>query len=90
VSQREDMLRSQGGLCLICGVLLTVVNLHTDHDHATGVVRGLLCINCNQGLGQFKDSPELLMRAATYLKGVISQNAESLHTSQWSAESADR
>jgi hypothetical protein len=39
-----------------------------DHDHATGVLRGVLCQPCNIGLGHFKDSPEALTRAATYLR----------------------
>jgi len=41
--------------------------LHWDHDHATGLFRGCLCINCNLGLGHFKDSPDRLNNALAYL-----------------------
>lgn len=72
--QYEEMLAAQGGLCAICerppvqgkgrgdGVL------HVDHDHATGKVRALLCVTCNQGIGQFQDDIERLERAIAYLK----------------------
>jgi hypothetical protein len=46
-----------------------VCRFSVDHDHQTGTVRGLLCNNCNRGLGRFKDSSELLEAAARYLKG---------------------
>ena len=39
------------------------------HDHTNGRVRGLLCLNCNTALGQFKDSTSLLLKAADYLEG---------------------
>lgn len=42
---------------------------HIDHDHITHKVRALLCHNCNVGLGLFRDSPELLKKAANYLEG---------------------
>ena len=42
-------------------------NLVVDHDHKTNKIRGMLCNRCNQGLGQFKDDPELLEYARIYL-----------------------
>jgi len=55
----------QGERCAICGKW---DDLNVDHDHATGVCRGLLCRTCNLGLGAFQDSEELLVRARLYLK----------------------
>ena len=59
------MFEAQGGLCAICR---TAPAAHVDHDHDTGEVRELLCFNCNGGLGQFKDDPEVLRAAARYVE----------------------
>jgi len=42
--------------------------MHLDHDHGTGAIRGFLCIDCNHGLGKFKDDPAMLLRAIVYLR----------------------
>ena len=72
VGQKEfdELLAEQGGVCAICG---SADPQHLDHDHRTGWVRGILCFNCNGGLGQFRDSPERLARAITYLRGTTWQ-----------------
>lgn len=68
VTDYKRMLQAQGGGCLLCGgTNKSGKRLAVDHCHTTGVVRGLLCTNCNVGLGCFKDSPELMMKAIEYL-----------------------
>ena len=67
--QHAAMVISQGGLCMICkDAPLEGKPLHIDHDHITGKVRSLLCMKCNNGLGLFQDSPEILFVAYEYLK----------------------
>ena len=63
--EADAMLAEQGGLCAICKAAPAV---HVDHDHAIGQVRALLCFNCNGGLGQFKDDPDVLRAAAEYVR----------------------
>lgn len=64
-----EMLESQGGGCKICGTEDTgrYKFFSVDHCHDTKKVRGLLCSDCNHGLGSFKDSPGLLDKAKEYL-----------------------
>ncbi len=67
----EVLLETQRGGCAICGEPSRLTKpLHVDHDHASGTVRGLLCEYCNKGLGQFKDDPNKLRKAALYLEAV--------------------
>lgn len=56
----------QKGKCLICKTKYK--RLHRDHNHLTGKFRGLLCMNCNLGLGQFKDNLKTLKKAIHYLE----------------------
>jgi len=53
--------------CEICGVLVGK-SFHIDHCHRTGRYRGLLCANCNSGIGLLGDDPERLGAAMRYLK----------------------
>src|ERR1039458_5822759 len=61
----EAILRHQGWVCAITGKHMNVPN--TDHDHRTGLIRGLLEWRINNVLAFCEDSPELLRAAAYYL-----------------------
>jgi hypothetical protein len=63
----EALCSQNGGKCWICGAVPRR-RLAVDHDHTTGIVRGVLCVNCNHGLGKFRDNPGLLIKAAGYLR----------------------
>lgn len=66
-------LDAQSGACVICGHIpppggtKSAARLHVDHNHESGAVRDLLCTRCNQGLGYFRENPDLLRAAADYL-----------------------
>ena len=72
----DEMVKIQNNRCLICGneeiakhnYTKKVQKLAVDHDHITGKVRGLLCQDCNQGLGKFYDDILRLEKAIQYLK----------------------
>lgn len=59
---------AQGGTCRICCDAITVSRAATDHDHATGKIRGLLCSRCNSMLGHGRDRTEILASAIRYLE----------------------
>lgn len=60
---------AQQGECAICGLPEKTRRLSIDHDHLTGEVRGLLCNNCNAGIGKLNDSVPHLQAAIAYLGG---------------------
>jgi len=67
----EMMLANQEYSCLICGSKTSQHNsgkFVVDHCHTTNQVRGILCSHCNFGIGHFKDNPQTLRTAASYLE----------------------
>lgn len=69
--QFDALLAAQDGKCAICGTSEwpgRAKSPHVDHDHVTGAVRGILCRNCNNGLGMFGEDASRLRAAAEYLE----------------------
>ncbi len=71
LADKEARLHSQNDACAICQKALghDLRDIHLDHCHDTGKVRGVLCNSCNAGLGRFKNSAAFLRAAANYLEG---------------------
>lgn len=72
-SDYERLMKAQNGLCAICkrpemGVRARVLALDHDHSAGPGALRGLLCSNCNRGLGYFGDDPDRMRAAIAYLE----------------------
>lgn len=67
VDELKDLLIKADGKCEICEQPPTRW-LVVDHCHKGGNVRGILCEQCNQALGLFRDNPEVMQRAINYLK----------------------
>jgi hypothetical protein len=80
-SEYECILEKQNGRCAICGEKESALasnkkqikELAVDHCHKTGTNRGLLCMKCNNGIGNFNDDIVLLEKAIKYLKKKHSQ-----------------
>lgn len=70
----NNMVKKQDNKCLICNEVprrdkaFQTWNLHVDHCHNTGKVRGLLCHLCNRALGLFRERIDLVEKALLYLK----------------------
>lgn len=66
----DAMFKKQNGLCAICDAPPPnhhKKRLNIDHCHKSGRIRGLLCDACNRGIGLLKDSPDLMLKAISYL-----------------------
>ena len=76
LDQYKEQHQVQSGVCAICGNPETIVDkrskrvrhLAVDHNHTTGQIRGLLCMGCNQGIGNFQEDLDRLKKAVTYLE----------------------
>ena len=72
MGQVREMFSSQRGKCLVCEKQMNMEGrnsgrAHVDHNHQTGKNRGLICDNCNRGLGFFHDNIRSLKNAIIYL-----------------------
>lgn len=72
LDQFRILAEKQHGVCAICGDAPNPRGFHrrlaVDHCHTRKVIRGLLCGRCNSGIGQFRDRPDLLRKAAIYVE----------------------
>jgi len=71
LAEYEKMSIRQQDKCLICDKHKSANKngkLFVDHCHSTMKVRGLLCDDCNKGIGLFRDDPSLMLKAMEYLK----------------------
>ena len=67
----ERKLEEQNYRCAICEnclLLEPLKRIHGDHCHVTGQPRGILCHECNTGIGLLQDDPDLLRAAINYLE----------------------
>ena len=85
----QQILELQGNACAVCRTPLTLLDRFTiDHDHACcdsiqtcgKCIRGILCVNCNAGLGNFMDDADLMRLAIDYLE----------HGAAWCTQVGDR
>ena len=84
-SEYESLYMSQGGKCAICGkkeIDAIWGTLTVDHDHKTKTIRGLLCSNCNMGIGQFNDDIDIMASAISYLRGFARKALEDVDSTQ--------
>jgi len=74
LNEKELMIKAQNNKCAICGVIFSEGDKRkrgwccVDHNHITGAIRGILCGNCNHGIGKFKENKYILENAIDYLE----------------------
>ena len=86
VEDYQESINKKEQLCFICNnpevkinsKTNTVQNLSIDHDHESGLVRGLLCTKCNLALGNLGDNIKGLLQALEYLIRASGENVEIL------------
>ena len=78
LSEEQQKTLMQKESCELCGRAFSGREPCIDHDHANGMIRGLLCMRCNTMLGYAKDDPGVLRKAADYLES----HSVSLRTAQ--------
>lgn len=72
-NEYKARLLAQNNSCILCGIEFNYDSFGpnspvVDHCHTHGHVRGILCNECNRGLGYFHDNPQALRNAAAYLE----------------------
>jgi hypothetical protein len=69
LEEYDKVLEAQNGVCRICYEKnYGNMSLAVDHNHVSGVIRGLLCNRCNTVIGLLRESPILLHSVESYLK----------------------
>lgn len=63
----DQLLAHQDGACAICLQPPKSRRLAVDHDHKTGLIRGLLCAFCNRAVGLFRDDMDRFTRVVTFM-----------------------
>lgn len=75
LAERDQMIEDQNNRCACCNdEFEKSLYTHVDHCHTTLKIRGILCHNCNKGLGNFKDSTDRLAKAIKYLEQDAQEN----------------
>jgi len=68
LEERNKIIAEQNNKCVICRRVLNDKNIHVDHNHDTGNLRGILCRFCNSGLGYFFENSGSMRSAADYIE----------------------